>query len=36
MIEGAISANPGNKAYAQFHFEGAERVGPKPDFAKGF
>ena len=36
VIEGAISANPGNKAYAQFHFEGADRIGPKPDFAKGF
>ena len=34
-IDGAVSANPGNKSYAQYHFE-SERLGPMPDFGKGF
>lgn len=35
-IAGAIAANPGNKAYTQYHFESDELIGPAPDFGKGF
>jgi hypothetical protein len=34
-IEGAIEANPGNKAYVQYHME-KNLIGPEPDFGKGF
>ena len=35
-IDGAVSANPGNKSYKQYHFDGGELLGPMPDFGKGF
>lgn len=34
-IKGAIKANPGNKAYIQYHLEN-DLIGPEPDFGKGF
>mmetsp|Transcript_6102 Transcript_6102/g.14814 ORF Transcript_6102/g.14814 Transcript_6102/m.14814 type:complete len:319 (+) Transcript_6102:193-1149(+) len=30
-----VAANPGNKAYTQYHFE-TDLIGPVPDFGKGF
>ena len=35
-IAGAVEANPGNKAYIQYHFDTPELIGPVPDFGKGF
>lgn len=34
-IAGAVAANPGNKAYSQYHYDGPDLIGPKPDFGKG-
>ena len=34
-IAGAVAANPGNKAYKQYHYDGPDLIGPKPDFGKG-
>ena len=31
----ACEANGGNRSYTQYYFE-QERLGPEPDFAKGF
>lgn len=34
-MSSAVAANPGNKAYTQYHFD-TDLIGPAPDFAKGF
>jgi hypothetical protein len=33
-IEMACNANAGNKSYTQYYWDG--RIGPMPDFGKGF